>query len=593
MVPSDGRDGDGVARAESLRRRWHAQSYERTNLGWVEWNDPAVEPVIDDVTAGRDPWLSLRALVRARAKAGLTISEVVGDLGALRDVDGTGGTRALASLDAAVLIDDWYAENVARRHQEYVQDPLTGLATTEFLKQYLRQLYGSVASLGLVDFGHKLLIVDLPLVLVGVDLMAAQVATAALLTQHFTQGLTMTVFHPYRQGVLVSDDYGDDDELKARLDDLDVFPSGAKPSLSLLDLPSSATAASNLIDNLAEASAISYGEIPELERQIEAATETLASLQAEQRFLKEEVDAEDVAEVVSRWTGVPVSRLLEGEVEKLIRMEDALHARVVGQDEAVSAVANAIRRSRAGLSDPNRPIGSFLFLGPTGVGKTELARSLADFLFDDAKAMVRIDMGEYTERHSVARLVGAPPGYVGYEEGGQLTEAVRRRPYAVVLLDELEKAHPDVFNILLQVLEDGRLTDGQGRTVDFTNAVLIMTSNLVGEPSASFNPEFVNRIDEIVRFHWLSEADLERIVSIQLNGLRGRLAERRLSLAVTPAAAAYLARAGFDPDYGARPLRRVIQREVEDPMAMALLEGRYPEGSTVTVDEKDGAVVLT
>ncbi len=345
--------------------------------------------------------------------------------------------------------------------------------------------------------------------------------------------------------------------------------------------------------NLAESSAISYGEIPELERQIEAATETLASLQAEQRFLKEEVDAEDVAEVVSRWTGVPVSRLLEGEVEKLIRMEDALHARVVGQDEAVSAVANAIRRSRAGLSDPNRPIGSFLFLGPTGVGKTELARSLADFLFDDAKAMVRIDMGEYTERHSVARLVGAPPGYVGYEEGGQLTEAVRRRPYAVVLLDELEKAHPDVFNILLQVLEDGRLTDGQGRTVDFTNAVLIMTSNLVGEPSEYFKPEFVNRIDEIVRFHSLSEADLERIVSIQLNGLRGRLAERRLSLSVTPAAEAYLARAGFDPDYGARPLRRVIQREVEDPMAMALLEGRYPEGSTVTVDEKDGAIVLS
>ena len=345
--------------------------------------------------------------------------------------------------------------------------------------------------------------------------------------------------------------------------------------------------------NLAEASAISYGEIPELERQIEEATETLASLQAEQRFLKEEVDAEDVAEVVSRWTGVPVSRLLEGEVEKLIRMEDALHARVVGQDEAVSAVANAIRRSRAGLSDPNRPIGSFLFLGPTGVGKTELARSLADFLFDDAKAMVRIDMGEYTERHSVARLVGAPPGYVGYEEGGQLTEAVRRRPYAVVLLDELEKAHPDVFNILLQVLEDGRLTDGQGRTVDFTNAVLIMTSNLVGEPSEYFKPEFVNRIDEIVRFHSLSEADLERIVSIQLNGLRGRLAERRLSLAVTPAAEAYLARAGFDPDYGARPLRRVIQREVEDQMAMALLEGRYPEGSTVTVDEKDGAIVLS
>ena len=344
--------------------------------------------------------------------------------------------------------------------------------------------------------------------------------------------------------------------------------------------------------NLAESSAITYGRVPELERHIEEATAALEALQSEQRFLKEEVDAEDVAEVVSRWTGVPVSRLLEGEVEKLVRMEDALHQRVIGQDEAVAAVSNAIRRSRAGLSDPNRPIGSFLFLGPTGVGKTELARALADFLFDDAKAMVRIDMGEYGERHSVARLVGAPPGYVGYEEGGQLTEAVRRRPYAVVLLDELEKAHPDVFNILLQVLEDGRLTDGQGRTVDFTNAVLIMTSNLVGEPASYFKPEFVNRIDEIVRFHPLTEADLVRIVSIQLEGLRRRMAERRLTLEVTPAAETVLAEAGFDPDYGARPLRRIIQRQVEDPLALALLEGRYPDGSTVTVDEQDGAVVL-
>jgi ATP-dependent Clp protease ATP-binding subunit ClpB len=344
--------------------------------------------------------------------------------------------------------------------------------------------------------------------------------------------------------------------------------------------------------NLADSSAITYGRIPELEAQIVVATEALDARQAEQRFLKEEVDAEDVAEVVSRWTGVPVSRLLEGEVEKLVRMEEALHQRVIGQDEAVSAVANAIRRSRAGLSDPDRPIGSFLFLGPTGVGKTELARSLADFLFDDAKAMVRIDMGEYGERHSVARLVGAPPGYVGYEEGGQLTEAVRRRPYAVVLLDELEKAHPDVFNILLQVLEDGRLTDGQGRTVDFTNAVLIMTSNLPGEPSDYFKPEFVNRIDEIVRFHSLTEADLVRIVSIQLESLRRRMAERRLTLEVTPAAESLLADAGFDPDYGARPLRRVIQRRVEDPLALALLEGRYPEGSKVIVDEADGEIVL-
>ncbi len=344
--------------------------------------------------------------------------------------------------------------------------------------------------------------------------------------------------------------------------------------------------------DLARSSEITYGVIPDLERQVEEATAHLDELQRSQRFLKEEVDAEDVAEVVSRWTGVPVSRLLEGEVEKLVRMEDALHARVVGQDEAVAAVSNAIRRSRAGLSDPNRPIGSFLFMGPTGVGKTELARALAEFLFDDSRAMVRIDMSEYSERHSVARLVGAPPGYVGYEEGGQLTEAVRRRPYAVVLLDEIEKAHPDVFNILLQVLEDGRLTDGQGRTVDFTNTVLIMTSNIPGEPIQHFKPEFVNRIDEIVRFHSLSEGDLERIVSIQLQGLRGRLAERRLTLEVTPAAEKMLAEAGYDPDFGARPLRRIIQRKVEDPLALALLEGRYPEGSTVTVDERGGEVVL-
>ena len=344
--------------------------------------------------------------------------------------------------------------------------------------------------------------------------------------------------------------------------------------------------------DLAEPSEITYGVVPDLERQIEEATAALDELQETQRFLKEEVDAEDVAEVVSRATGVPVSRLLEGEVEKLVRMEDALHARVVGQDEAVSAVSNAIRRSRAGLSNPDRPIGSFLFMGPTGVGKTELARALAEFLFDDAKAMIRIDMSEYRERHSVARLVGAPPGYVGYEEGGQLTEAIRRRPYAVVLLDELEKAHPDVFNILLQVLEDGRLTDGQGRTVDFTNTVLIMTSNIPGEPVQHFKPEFVNRIDEIVRFHNLSEADLGRIVTIQLQGLRVRLAERRLSLEVTPAAEVLLAHEGFDPDFGARPLRRVIQRQVEDPLALALLEGRYAEGSTVVVDAKDGAIVL-
>ncbi len=344
--------------------------------------------------------------------------------------------------------------------------------------------------------------------------------------------------------------------------------------------------------DLAGASAIRYGELPELDRRIAEANEDLAKLQAGTRFLKEEVDAEDIAEVVSRWTGVPVSRLMEGEIEKLVRLESTLHERVVGQDEAVSAVSNAIRRSRAGLSDPNRPIGSFLFLGPTGVGKTELARALAEYLFDDERAMVRIDMSEYQEKHTVSRLVGAPPGYVGYDEGGQLTEAVRRRPYSVVLLDELEKANPDVFNILLQVLEDGRLTDGQGRTVDFTNTVLIMTSNLKGEPSDYFKPEFINRIDEIVRFRPLSEDDLAVIVGIQLGRLRARLAERRLSLVVTPAAEQWLTRTGYDPDYGARPLRRVLQRAIEDPLALALLEGRYLEGSTVTVDVDDDKIVL-
>jgi len=344
--------------------------------------------------------------------------------------------------------------------------------------------------------------------------------------------------------------------------------------------------------DLAGSSAIRYGEVPSLEAQIEAATEELAALQTEQRFLKEEVDDEDVAEVVSRWTGVPVARMLEGEVAKLISMESLLHSRVVGQDDAVVAVANAIRRSRAGLSDRNRPIGSFLFMGPTGVGKTELARALAEFLFDDDKAMVRIDMSEYMEKFAVSRLVGAPPGYVGYEEGGQLTEAVRRRPYAVVLLDEVEKAHPDVFNLLLQVLEDGRLTDGQGRTVDFTNVVLIMTSNIPGEPVDYFKPEFVNRIDEIVRFRSLTEADLATIVDIQLGRLRSRLAERRLGLDVTKEAEANLARQGFDPDFGARPLRRVIQRKIEDPLALKLLEGAYLEGSTVRVLEEDGDVVL-
>jgi len=339
--------------------------------------------------------------------------------------------------------------------------------------------------------------------------------------------------------------------------------------------------------DLEGASQLRYGELPTLEREIDVATKELQELQRDHAFLKEEVDAEDVADVVSRWTGIPVAKLLEGEVDKLVRMEDLLHTRVVGQDDAVRAVANALRRSRAGLSDPNRPIGSFLFLGPTGVGKTELARALAEFLFDDDKAMVRIDMSEYMEKFAVSRLVGAPPGYVGYEEGGQLTEAVRRRPYAVVLLDEIEKAHVDVFNLLLQVLDDGRLTDGQGRTVDFTNVVMIMTSNLAVAPEDFFRPEFLNRIDEIIRFRPLSQTDLAVIVGIQLGRLRTRLAERRLSLEVSDRAAAWMAEKGFDPNYGARPLRRVIQRHVEDQLALALLEGRYPEGSTVVVDVGD------
>ncbi|HET9691362.1 MAG TPA: AAA family ATPase [Acidimicrobiales bacterium] len=336
--------------------------------------------------------------------------------------------------------------------------------------------------------------------------------------------------------------------------------------------------------DLAKASEIQYGELPQLQRQVEEAAARLAELHRESKMLKQEVDEEDVAEVISKWTGVPVTRLLEGEMAKLVRMEDVLHERVVGQDEAVRAVANAIRRSRSGLSDPDRPIGSFLFLGPTGVGKTELARTLADYLFDDPKAMVRIDMSEYMEKHSVARLVGAPPGYVGYDEGGQLTETVRRRPYAVVLLDEIEKAHPDVFNILLQVLDDGRLTDGQGRTVDFTNTVLIMTSNFAGDLRAGFKPEFLNRIDEIVRFRELTEADLSSVVDIQLKALERRLVDRRLTLEVTDAARAWLARRGYDPAYGARPLKRLIQKAIGDRLAVAMLEGRYGEGSTVVVD---------
>ncbi len=366
------------------------------------------------------------------------------------------------------------------------------------------------------------------------------------------------------------------------------------------------------------ASELQYGRVPQLERDIKEAENRLAEAQKSGRMLKQEVDEEDIAEVVSKWTHIPVSRLMEGEVQKLIHMEERLHQRVIGQDEAVRAVANAIRRARAGLQDPNRPLGSFLFLGPTGVGKTELARALAEFLFDDEQAMVRIDMSEYQEKHTVSRMIGAPPGYVGYEEAGQLTEAIRRRPYAVVLLDEIEKAHPEVLNVLLQLLDDGRLTDGKGRTVDFKNAVVIMTSNLgsqfIGERAvqnleaggmldegtrrqvmdvlrAHFRPEFLNRIDEIVFFHVLGREHMARIIDIQVGGLLKRLEERKIHVQLTDAAKAQLVREGYDPAYGARPLKRTIQRKVLDPLALRVLEGEFGEGDTVVVDA--GADTLT
>jgi ATP-dependent Clp protease ATP-binding subunit ClpB len=311
-------------------------------------------------------------------------------------------------------------------------------------------------------------------------------------------------------------------------------------------------------------------------------------------MVKEEVDEDDIAAVVGRWTGIPVDRLLEGETEKLIHMEERLHQRVIGQEEAVEAVANALRRARTGLQDPNRPIGSFIFLGPTGVGKTELARALAEFMFDDDRAMVRIDMSEYQERHTVARLVGAPPGYVGYDEGGQLTEAVRRRPYTVVLLDEIEKAASEVFDVLLQVLDDGRLTDGQGRTVDFRNTVLIMTSNVrsADDLRARFRPEFLNRIDEIVEFKALSREQITEIVELQLERLRHRLAERHIELDLTDAAKELLAEAGWDPAYGARPLKRAIQRLVENPLALRLLAGDFADGDTIRVDAQGDEIVF-
>ncbi len=352
--------------------------------------------------------------------------------------------------------------------------------------------------------------------------------------------------------------------------------------------------------DLEKAARLRYGTLRELEQKRIQAEARLQELQKEGGLLKEEVDAEEIAQIVARWTNIPVSRLMEGEMQKLLHMEDRLHERVVGQEDAVRVISNAVRRARAGLQDPNRPIGSFIFLGPTGVGKTELARSLAHFLFDDERAMIRIDMSEYQEKHTVSRLVGAPPGYVGYEEGGQLTEAVRRRPYAVVLFDEIEKAHPEVFNVLLQLLDDGRLTDGQGRTVDFRNTVVIMTSNLGpelwsagreasrGEVLAvlqrSFKPEFLNRIDEIVVFHPLSKADLREIVGIQLRHLEDLMRERGFTLQVTPAALDYLAETGWDPDFGARPLKRAIQREVQDPLSIKVLSGELVAGDTIRVD---------
>jgi ATP-dependent Clp protease ATP-binding subunit ClpB len=353
--------------------------------------------------------------------------------------------------------------------------------------------------------------------------------------------------------------------------------------------------------DLERAAELQYGLIPDLQKRLTAAEEAEDDVTGQRasdgahRYLKEEVDSEDIAEIVAKWTRIPVSRLLEGEIEKLVNMEARLHERVIGQDDAVSAVASALRRSRAGLSDPDRPIGTFLFLGPTGVGKTELARALAEFMFDSPEAMVRIDMSEYMERHAVSRLVGAPPGYVGYDEGGQLTEAVRRRPYAVVLLDEIEKAHPDVFNTLLQVMDDGRLTDGQGRTVSFKNAVLIMTSNIPGGREGAeghFKPEFINRLDDIVEFHALSREQLSEIVELQVALVVRRVAERGIELVLSDEAKTLLGNLGYDPTYGARPLKRVIQKRLVDPLALALLEGRFVDGDTVMVEALDGEVVF-
>jgi ATP-dependent Clp protease ATP-binding subunit ClpB len=363
--------------------------------------------------------------------------------------------------------------------------------------------------------------------------------------------------------------------------------------------------------DLERAARLRYGDLREIDQKIQGSEAKLKSLQSEGALLREEVDTEEIASIVARWTGIPVTRLLEGETEKLIRMEERLHERVVGQDEALRVVSNAVRRARAGLQDPNRPIGSFIFLGPTGVGKTELARALAEFLFDDEHAMIRIDMSEYQERHTVSRLIGAPPGYVGYEEGGQLTESVRRKPYSVVLFDEIEKAHNEVFNVLLQLLDDGRLTDGQGRTVDFRNTVVIMTSNLgnqlweSGEDQVTrdainrvlqnhFRPEFLNRIDEIVVFQPLTRDELTEVVDFQLRRVSKLLADKGYVLEVSRAAREFLAEEGYDPAFGARPLKRTIQRELQDPLALKILSGEFREGDVIEVDRgKDGLVFST
>ena len=357
---------------------------------------------------------------------------------------------------------------------------------------------------------------------------------------------------------------------------------------------------------LNKAAELKFGTLPSLEKEAAQLSANLAQLQKKQRFLKEEVDAEDIAQVVAKWTHIPVTRLLEAEVQKLVKMEERLAQRVIGQRPAIEAVSNAVRRARSGLQDPNRPIGSFIFLGPTGVGKTETAKALAEFLFDDEAAMIRIDMSEYMEKHAVARMIGAPPGYVGYDEGGQLTEAVRRRPYSVILFDEIEKAHADVFNVLLQILDEGRLTDSQGRTVDFKNTVLIMTSNLGAQAMTEalgggaldartramvmetvrrhFRPEFLNRVDELVIFEPLKQSDIAQVVDLQLQRLRGLLAERRLSLTLTDKARKFLAEQGYDPTYGARPLKRAIQKYLQDPLALRILAGEFKPGDTVEVD---------